>query len=418
MLRRVSFGLLWFCMSVHGQTSVQQVERLIRILSADSLQGRGNFNGGLQKAAAFIENELRSYGLKPLDVNGYQRPFSVFRVSCPDIKIRLNGQAITSSNRIVQSSSETITIDKPVEPVIIGAEDDFFASLGPILDRQGITVVLVDPQHEKLFQYARRFLERESIYLQADGTVNRFFLLTPVSSIKTLSITSNNVIQKVDLVNVVGVTPGQSDEQVFFSAHMDHIGILKAVEGDSIANGADDDASGVSAVLCLAKQLSGTKPKRTLVFAFFAGEELGMLGSQYLATQLDPNRIIAMVNLEMLGKPSTFGRGHGFMTGYDRSTLGDILNEAICEPRIHPDPYPQEDLFLRSDNASFARLGVPAHTISVTPIDVDTTYHTVHDEIDRLDLENLTAIINLIQTAATPLIQGTQTPTRVVWSGK
>jgi Zn-dependent M28 family amino/carboxypeptidase len=221
----------------------------------------------------------------------------------------------------------------------------------------------------------------------------------------------------VTLENVVGTLPGKRPhEYVLFSAHYDHLGVLPAVGGDSIANGANDDASGTTAVIELAKYFAarGT-PERTLLFAAFTGEEEGGYGSQYYSQQLDPDQIVAMINIEMIGKPGHEGPNTAWITGFDRSSLGTIMQKAVegTKYRFFPDPYPQMDLFYRSDNATLARVGVPAHSISTTPIDVDRDYHQVSDEVSTLDLDHLTNTIRAIALGTETIVSGAETPTRV-----
>ena len=217
--------------------------------------------------------------------------------------------------------------------------------------------------------------------------------------------------------NVVGVISGRRrHEMVLFSAHYDHVGVGQGVDGDSVFNGANDNASGTTAVIELARYFKAKgRPERTLVFAAFTAEEAGGFGSRYFSQQLDPGRIVAMFNIEMIGKPSAQGPNHAWITGFERSSLGTILQEAVAgtEFAFDPDPYPQENLFYRSDNATLARLGVPAHSFSTTPIDVDHDYHQVSDEVGTLDLDHMTNTIRAIARGAAPIIAGSATPTRV-----
>ncbi len=219
------------------------------------------------------------------------------------------------------------------------------------------------------------------------------------------------------LHNVAGMIEGSSrpEEYVIFSAHYDHIGIRKPVEGDSIANGADDDASGVTAVILLAKYFQQHRPERSVIFVTFTGEEMGGFGSRYFSKQLDPAKIMAMFNIEMIGKESKFGRNSAFITGYERSDFGKILQQNLQGSSFHfyPDPYPEQQLFYRSDNATLARLGVPAHTISTTQIDKDKLYHSVDDEVESLDMQNIADIIEAIAVSAGSIVNGKDTPTRV-----
>lgn len=218
--------------------------------------------------------------------------------------------------------------------------------------------------------------------------------------------------------NVVGVLPGKSkkNEYILFSGHYDHIGILSAVEGDSIANGADDDASGVTAVMSLAKYFKAKNiHERTLVFVAFTAEEIGGFGSKYFATTIKPRQYVAGVNIEMVGKISKFGRNAAFITGFERSDFGKILQKNVQDKgfSFHPDPYPSQGLFYRSDNAKFALMGIPAHTISSVQIDKDVYYHSVDDEVSTLDIKNLTQMIRAIALGTRTLASGEDTPTRL-----
>jgi len=233
--------------------------------------------------------------------------------------------------------------------------------------------------------------------------------------------TRGNMAEKLTnnaLFNVVGVLPGKTkpDEYVIFSAHYDHLGIVKSMEGDSIANGADDDASGTTAVITLAKYFKKLNNNaRTLIFVAFTAEEIGGFGARYFSKLVDPVKTVAMFNIEMIGKASKFGENSAFITGFDRSDFGTILQKNLegTAFKFHPDPYPEQSLFFRSDNATLARLGVPAHTISTDQIDIDKLYHTVKDEFSSLDAKNITATIKAIALSSRGIVAGTETPTRV-----
>lgn len=220
------------------------------------------------------------------------------------------------------------------------------------------------------------------------------------------------------LFNVAGMIPGKSkpNEIVVFSAHYDHLGIIKANGTDSIANGADDDASGTTAVIALAKYYKAlNNNERTLIFIAFTAEEIGGFGSRHFSKKLNPDDVVAMFNIEMIGKESKFGKNAAFITGYDKSDFGKILqkNLAGTEFTFHPDPYIRQQLFYRSDNATLAALGVPAHTISTDQIDKDEFYHTVKDEYETLDTNNILSTIKSIAKSAISIIKGTDTPTRI-----
>jgi Zn-dependent M28 family amino/carboxypeptidase len=229
--------------------------------------------------------------------------------------------------------------------------------------------------------------------------------------------TRRNQGTEIEMANVGGMIKGKREHEiVIFSAHYDHIGVRQPVEGDSIANGANDNASGVTAVIELARYFAAQdQPERTLFFVGFTAEEMGGYGSRYFSRQFNPDSIVAMFNIEMIGKPAVEGPNTAWITGFDRSTFGELLQKSTegTEYEFYPDPYPSQNLFYRSDNATLARLGVPAHTISTTPIDVDKDYHRVTDEFETLNVEHLTNTIRAISRAAEGIVSGLDTPSRV-----
>jgi hypothetical protein len=230
-----------------------------------------------------------------------------------------------------------------------------------------------------------------------------------------------------EYANVCGWLPGKgalASEWVIVSAHYDHIGIQKAVQGDSIANGADDDASGVAAMLVLAQHCMAMQAQwpncRNLLFIGFDAEEKGLVGSEaftkaYLGRQLDAQQVVAGINLEMLGKMAAKGKNTAFMTGADRSSLFGMMRPPMQRGGVLliPDPYPQFKLFYRSDNASLARMGIPAHTISTDAIDRDAYYHTVKDEVSTLLFDNMAAVVRGIAFGLYHVATTAEKPTRV-----
>ena len=217
--------------------------------------------------------------------------------------------------------------------------------------------------------------------------------------------------------NVIGVLPGKSkpDEYVIFSAHYDHLELEK--EGaDKIYNGANDDASGTTAVIALAKYFKElNQNERTIIFVTFTGEEVGGFGSKFFSENMDANKVVAMFNIEMIGTESKWGKNSAYITGFEKTDFGTILQKNLkgSNFNFYQDPYPQEQLFYRSDNARLAAQGVPAHTISTSKMDVEPNYHKLSDEVSTLDLDNMTEIIKSIAISSQSIINGKDTPTRV-----
>lgn len=217
--------------------------------------------------------------------------------------------------------------------------------------------------------------------------------------------------------NVIGILPGKSkaDEYVIFSAHYDHLGLEK--EGvDKVYNGANDDASGTTAVIALAKYFKElNQNERTIIFVAFTGEEMGGFGSKFFSEKMDPAKVIAMFNIEMIGTESKWGKNSAYITGFEKTDFGTILQKNLkaTDFNFYPDPYPKQQLFYRSDNARLAAQGVPAHTISTSKMDVEANYHKLSDEVSTLDLDNMTEIIKAIAISSQSIISGQDTPSRV-----
>ena len=220
------------------------------------------------------------------------------------------------------------------------------------------------------------------------------------------------------LSNVIGLLEGSEmkNEYVIISAHYDHLGKKDVGDGDLIFNGANDNASGVAAILMLAEYFKKAKiNKRSLLFVAFTAEEMGLVGSNYFGKTISPDSIIAGINIEMIGKESPFGPNSAWLTGFERSNFGTIIQKNLSGSnyKLHPDPYKNYRLFFRSDNASLARLGIPAHTFSTSPMDKDLDYHKVTDEARTLNIETITQTIKAIAIGTESIITGEDTPTRV-----
>ncbi len=199
--------------------------------------------------------------------------------------------------------------------------------------------------------------------------------------------------------NAVGILRGSStpSEVILLTAHIDHLGQSATATADTVYNGADDDASGTTAVLALAHLLAtGPRPKRTIVFALFGSEEIGGFGNRaFLAHPPVPlSEIAANLEFEMIGRPdSAVPAGTLWLTGYDRSNLGPEL--AKHGAHLVNDPHPKEQFFQRSDNYALARQGIIAHTVSSFGLHHD--YHQTSDEVRTIDFTHMTnAIASMI----------------------
>jgi len=217
--------------------------------------------------------------------------------------------------------------------------------------------------------------------------------------------------------NVIGELRGSDpklrQQAISFSAHLDHLGVRRAVAGDSIYNGADDDASGVVAVLELARVLgAGPKPKRTVYFVLFGSEESGGYGAQYFIKHPPTplNNFIADLQFEMIGRPDPKVAANTlWLTGFERSNLGPELAEHGA--RLVADPHPEQNFFQRSDNYVFAKEGIIAHTVSSYGLHEE--YHQPNDDVAHIDFSHMTQAINLMIKPVQWLVNSNFTPTWV-----
>lgn len=207
-----------------------------------------------------------------------------------------------------------------------------------------------------------------------------------------------------DPPNVVGILPGHDPQlrhtYIVFVAHMDHVGIREPDSaGDSIYNGADDNASGTVALIEVAEALASldTPPARSVVFLAVSGEELGMLGSQYWVEHptVPLESVVAAVNADMIGRNGPDGIS---VIGQEYSTLGSLIHwVAGGHPElglaIWPDLWPEEGLFFRGDHYRFAREGIPFLWFFAGG---HADYHRPSDEVEAIDVDKLTRVARLI----------------------
>jgi hypothetical protein len=422
--------LLFVCQYGYAQTieqiiSKEYVERLIKTLSSDDMQGRATFTPGIDKAAKFIESEFKNIGLKPLTGEaGFRQSFSKIQLKPSETKVTVNNKEIDPANVMTYgNTSESLSFDQSSNTPVIyfDATKSFMEQFRPVMRSGKKQIVIVNPSLAEDFKRIKVRLGEGSILDQKDINSNpnmTLFILDEATAVTSYKVALKNTLLKMPLFNVAGMIPGKSKakEIVVFSGHYDHLGIIKAVEQDSIANGADDDASGITGMISLAKYYKKlNNNERTLIFVAFTAEEIGGYGSQYFSSKLNPDDVTAMFNIEMIGKDSKFGQNTAYITGFDKSDFGAILQKNLkgTEFTFHPDPYPSQNLFYRSDNATLAALGVPAHTISTVQIDGDKLYHTVKDEFSSLDVNNILSTIRGIAKSAITIVKGTDTPTRI-----
>jgi hypothetical protein len=394
--------------------SSADTKRIINFLASDSLGGRGNFTPELTKAANFIANEFNRYGLEVFPgYNTFILPFVPER----GFNVQLSGN-LNWNGRILKRDSYDVLISTPdftdkglKEFRVIKLDNEVEDSLLFRLWQQKGNVLF----WKSCKNDSCKAVLPENVLLPEGSPACNIILSTERDEPKEISYVLDKVYRENVLVNVAGIIPGKSlsNEIVIFSAHYDHVGRSDETGGDNIYNGANDNASGTTAMLMLARYYAmRNNNERTLVFCAFAGEELGLFGSYAFVKLIKPESVMAVINLEMLGR--TTGNSF-FLTGEKLSDLKKIFERNLKggKFKISPEQGENADMFNRSDNLPFALLGIPAHTITTSDDTDDVCYHKPCDDARRILFENMTRVIKAISKASESIIMGKDTPSRI-----
>ncbi len=395
--------------------NLKEVERIEKVLAADEMRGRRTFSPEIDKAADFIAAEFKAIGLQTWDNgNSFRQDFVMVSPKQTSLSATLDNTTADEKKVVVITCEPGfyITEKSGYEKTTISGGKNLTTEVRKLMQSGKNYFVTVDTSYSKNFSRLNGL--KRGIFKMKNSVVFVLAVTTPA----VYTIEARHEITEQKLANVVGILPGKSkkDEYVVFSGHYDHIGVGKPVDGDSIYNGANDDAAGTTGVIMLAKYFKAlNNNERTIVFATFTAEEVGGFGSQYFSRQFNADKVMAMFNIEMIGTESKWGKNSAYITGYEKTNMGELLAKDLKGTafEFHPDPYPTQQLFYRSDNATLARLGVPAHTISTSKMDVEPHYHKLTDHVETLDLVNMTEVIKAIALSSKSIVAGTATPTRV-----
>jgi aminopeptidase YwaD len=391
-------------------------------LAGDAMNGRGSGTRDEWITATYIAAQLRRIGLEPLGDDGdYVQAIEIARtevVGMPTLNI--GSTTLIHGDQMVVMKLNSAALRGPLQkydantPVQAGAALLMPEGADPDADVRAAGLVLwheTPPARAHWSDWSRRVIivgragiralagaspqsqaSPSKIMLSADAysAVTRL----PEGSIATVEAATRDTSGHT--WNAVGRLSGSGKEAkndiILLSAHLDHLG-ARDLGVDRIYNGADDDASGTTAVLTLAETLAKGPPlKRTIVFAWFGSEEAGGYGARYFVEKpaIPLEKIVANLEFEMIGRPdSTIAPHTLWLTGWERTNLGPEL--AAHGARLVPDPHPAENFFERSDNIALARRGVVAQTVSSFGLHAD--YHQPSDDIAHIDFAHMTEAI-------------------------
>lgn len=423
----------------------REVESHLRFLASDALHGRGSGTRDEWIAATYLGAQLQRYGLEPMGDDGwFVQAIEIQRFEAESPTLSTGEQTLTHGRQMLVRTVTTPRAAGPLvryaagatpEPgsvVVLPADTPLADAVGAV-SRAAIVLQRETPAtRERWEASAARPVavapqivgvpaatssspvwitldeaSHDAMLATAPGTVVSFAAtLTPATRTKTWNAVGR----------ITGADPAGASEVVVLSAHLDHVGRREPTPdqpgADTIYNGADDDASGVVAVLQIAKALmEGPRPRRTIVVAFFGSEEAGGFGSRYFVTRpvVPLSDIVANLQFEMIGRPDPLvPPGTLWLTGHERSTLGASL--AMHGARLVADPRPDQRFFERSDNIQFARRGVVAHTVSSFGLHAE--YHQPSDEIAHINLTHMADAIASLVAPIRWLVDGTDRP---VW---
>ncbi len=412
-MKKYLFLFLLILLYLIGNSQESILSSELKLLSSDQLKGRENGSPEIYETALWIAKKFNEIGLIAPDyTENYLQEISLIKSKKLSQNLIINNLSIPDDHFFVLGQFEKFNLIElgDAKVFIIGENDDMMKIFAEIQNFENSYIVLIHPSQQNRFERLKRYFTTPNLELENENNYYSLWILTEESSIESISLNVRNKIDRKSIYNVIGELPSEisKDRKWIFSAHYDHVGIIASIDGDSIANGANDDATGVEAVLELARKFSsGEKVDKSILFVAFAGEELGLFGSRYLSTTLDLSTIEAMLSFEMIGVPNEdLGPQSAFITGYDLSYLPKqlALNSMETGFMIFPDPYPKLNLFRRSDNASFAAYGIAAHSIS-SYNENDENYHTVNDEFENLDIEHIEELIEAVYISCLPLLQ-------------
>ena len=393
--------------------NVREIEGILTYLASDQLKGRANLTKEQLIAADFLGNKFKEIGLMPFPgLQYYYQPFiptdEKKLLSKYDLKWN---QIDLPSSSFLNLTSSLITADKIFKDYRLIRAESYLPDSILLEHWHDTTDILI--WINRTFKLGDTLLPG-NVILPENAPQNDILIVAAPGEPVEIELSANKDFSNNVAYNVIGVLPGNSkpDEAIIFSAHYDHLNMDLSGSGNKVFNGANDNASGTTAVLELAKYFSMRGDNaRTIIFCLFAGEELGLLGSQQFVMDINPRKIKAVINIEMIGITNRAGKNAFFITGAQFSNLKKILTKNLKENKVKVtnEGIDLKMLFQRSDNYPFFLKGIPAHSIMCSD-DTDPCYHKPCDDASRIDFENMARIIKAIAKSCQTLISGEDTP--------
>jgi Zn-dependent M28 family amino/carboxypeptidase len=406
----------------------------VSFLSSDLLEGRDTPSAGLDIAAEFIASQFRKAGLEPLVEGSYlqtasmvlQKPVTTGQL----LTVKTTGKIIVIETGIAARNESALELNG--EPVWKYDAESLRAAAPADLRGKTIAIESLPAPPLRLLRQSPARLILIAGRLPGQGNSNRIVdksrpaggILVSVDddafrkalkkeplgrTAMTLDISLPAPEEKpFKASNVVGLLRGSDPElsktYVIVSGHYDHLGVSTTEGPDHIYNGANDDASGTASVIEIANSFAALKqrPKRSVLFLLFFGEEKGLIGSRYYADHplLPLDKAVASLSLEQIGRTDE-EQGPAVksvrFTGQDFSDIPAIMRPAMKAAGVKielDDAKRSTSFFSRSDNVSFAEKGIPAHTICVAYVYPD--YHGLGDSWEKIDYENMQSVVRAI----------------------
>jgi peptidase M28-like protein len=456
------------------RVSADSLRGHLSFIASDALEGRNTPSRGLDLAAEYIAAQFRRAGLEPAGDEGYfqtanwlltEHEPDAFKLEIHegsdmigvassqvsfsiDIALSLKRASLYKIDFKDSAAVAALTPEQFANRIVIteipdirraepSLRTEMFRAQGEFMNRmielKPALIISIDRNNSSGTGAASRLMDPDNrrpalaspvavITVHDPRVVKLYDSMKPGPTPADLSLQLDAAVEKpAKLRNVIGVLRGSDpalrDSFVLVTAHYDHLGIRPGMPGDNIFNGANDDGSGTVSVIELASALATLKqrPRRSVVFMTFFGEEKGLLGSRYYGRHpvFPIEKTVADVNLEQVGRTdSSEGPqiSNATLTGFDYSDVGTIFQKAgeLTGVKVYKHEQNSDSFFSRSDNQALADQGVPAHTLCTAFMYPD--YHGAGDHWDKVDYANMEKVDRMVALALVMIANNAEAP--------